>query len=138
MYSDFERLLSDKGMKVADVVKATGVSYSAFSDWKSGRSTPKYERMKKVADFLGVSVSFLLRTSEDSEEGQSVFEQITTLRQTLDTYYGSPEVIEVAQQMKDNSELRMLFDAAKDATPEDLMAARQILLLLKRKGKNAD
>ena len=39
----------------------------------------------------------------------------------------------MAQKIFDNKELRMLFDAAQDAAPEDLETVHSMLLALKRK-----
>ena len=41
------------------VAKATGINRSTFSDWKSGRSVPKYEKIKKIAEYFGCSPEFL-------------------------------------------------------------------------------
>lgn len=59
MYKIFLDLINSKGIKTSDVVRATGVPASAFSDWKSGRSKPGVERLQKIADFLGVSSEYL-------------------------------------------------------------------------------
>lgn len=143
MYSDFERILSERGLKVIDVRKATGVSSSTFTDWKAGRYTPKFDKMKKIADFLGVSVSVLSGDGSSKEAERQVMESdinhhIAALRAQLDTYYADSDAVEVAQAMKGNAEMRLLFDAAKDASPEDLKTVRDMLLLLKQRGKNAD
>lgn len=60
MYEIFQKLLKNTGLKTADVVKATGISASTFTDWKMGRSTPKQDKMQKVADFFGVSLNYLM------------------------------------------------------------------------------
>lgn len=59
MYEIFEQLLKEKNLTAYKVHKATGVAQSSLSDWKNGKSKPKYESMKKIADFLGVSVDYL-------------------------------------------------------------------------------
>ena len=54
-------------------------------------------------------------------------------------YYLNDETAKMAQEIFDNKELRMLFDAARDAAPEDLEAAHTMILALKRKErKNID
>ena len=70
-YRIFEGLLQMHNLTVYKVSKATGIAQSTFSDWKSGRSTPKSDKLKKLADFFGVSVSYLLGGDED-ESGSSV------------------------------------------------------------------
>lgn len=66
MYEIYCKLRDDQGLKDADVVKATGITKSTFSDWKSGRSKPKQDKLQKIADFLGVSVDYLM-TGEEKE-----------------------------------------------------------------------
>ena len=48
-------------------------------------------------------------------------------------YYINDETASIAQEIFENKELRLLFDAAKDAQPEDLQTVHQMLLALKRK-----
>lgn len=66
MYEIFEQLLQKYGVSAYKVSKATGVTQSTLSDWKRGRSTPKSENMKKLADYFGVSIDYLM-TGEESE-----------------------------------------------------------------------
>lgn len=147
MYSIFEQLLHERGLRMADVSKATGISYSSFTDWKAGRSRPKYERMKLIADFFGVSVDYLLTGDESKRVPKGTVYQTSFTEEELNKaimtavrnqYYEDIETVALAQAMKDNSEMRLLFDAAKDASPEDLKTVRDMLLLLKKRGKNAD
>lgn len=65
MYSKFLKLLEQNQLKVADVVKGTGVPYSTFTDWKAGRYSPKLEKIKKIADFFHVSMNYFY---EDESE----------------------------------------------------------------------
>lgn len=39
-----------------------GLSRSVFSDWKSGKSMPKTDKLLKIAEFFGVSVDYFLIT----------------------------------------------------------------------------
>lgn len=64
MYEIYCKLRDDQGLKDADVVKATGITKSTFSDWKSGRSKLKQDKLQKIADFLGVSVDYLMTGEE--------------------------------------------------------------------------
>ena len=66
-YRIFESLLKMHNMTVYKVSKATGIAQSTFSDWKSGRSTPKADKLKKIADFFGVSVSYMLDGDLDGD-----------------------------------------------------------------------
>lgn len=59
MYEIYCKLRDEKGLKDADVSKATGIPQSTFSEWKKGRSKPKGEKLQKIADFFEVSVDYL-------------------------------------------------------------------------------
>lgn len=68
MYEIFEQLLQKYGVSAYKVSKATGVTQSTLSDWKRGRSTPKSENMKKLADYFGVSIDYLMTGKEESQK----------------------------------------------------------------------
>ena len=54
-------------------------------------------------------------------------------------YYFNKETAKAAQEIFENKELRMLFDATRDADPEDLKALHSMALALKRKERgNSD
>ena len=60
MYEIYCKLRDAKGLKDADVAKATGITKSTFSDWKNGRSKPKAEKLAILADYFGVSIEYFL------------------------------------------------------------------------------
>lgn len=66
MYEIFEQLLQKYGVSAYKVAKETGVTQSTLSDWKRGRSTPKSENMKKLADYFGVSIDYLMTGKEET------------------------------------------------------------------------
>lgn len=66
MYEIYCKLRDMKKCKDSDVAKATGITKSTFSDWKSGRSEPKREKMQKIADYFNVTVEYLM-TGESKE-----------------------------------------------------------------------
>lgn len=68
MYEIFEQLLQKYGVSAYKVAKETGVTQSTLSDWKRGRSTPKSENMKKLADYFGVSIDYLMTGKEKGEK----------------------------------------------------------------------
>lgn len=64
MYEIYQRLLDEKGLKNADVARATGISNMTLSDWKRGKTRPKADKIEKIASFLGVTVDYLVRGEE--------------------------------------------------------------------------
>lgn len=72
MYEIFAELLKEKGLKAADVTRATGVSSTVFSEWKKGKSKPGTEKLIKIANFLGVSIEYL--TTGSSQVSNNEYE----------------------------------------------------------------
>jgi len=60
MYEIFEQLLKKRKITPYRVSKETGVPQSTLSDWKRGRSVPKTEKLQKIANYLGVTLDYLL------------------------------------------------------------------------------
>lgn len=60
MYTKFQKLMQEKHVKAADVARATGISTSTLSDWKVGKSKPKLDKLVKIANYFGVSVSYFI------------------------------------------------------------------------------
>ena len=79
--------------------------------------------MQKIADYFNVSVDYLM-TGEEREDKKK--------------YYLNDETAAMAHSIFESKELRMLFDAAQDADPEDLDAVYQMLLALKRKERGGN
>jgi len=67
MYEIFVELLQKYGTTPYKVSKETGVSQSTLSDWKRGKSTPKPDKLQKIADYFGISLIYLMTGKEDSE-----------------------------------------------------------------------
>ncbi len=72
MYEIFEQLLQKNNVTAYKVSKETGVTQSTLSDWKRGRSTPKSDNMKKIADYFGVTVDYLMTGKKELEKNDIV------------------------------------------------------------------
>ena len=120
MYENFDKLLKDFGVTRYQVSKATGVPQSSLSDWSKGKSKPKYENMKKLADYFGVSVDYLLGNSNEKEKPAATEDD---------------ELNEYLEELKTRPEMRMLFSLAKGATKQDVEQAVAIVeALFKARG----
>ena len=60
MYEIYQKLLDINGVKSADVARATGISNMTFSDWKKGKSTPKMDKIEKIAKYFGVTTDYMM------------------------------------------------------------------------------
>lgn len=60
MYDKFAALLEKSNKTAYRVAADTGLSASVFSDWKSGKSKPKADKLKILADYFNVSIEYFL------------------------------------------------------------------------------
>lgn len=122
MYEIFEQLLHSYGISAYKFCKETGISQSTISTWKSKKNLISGEIAKKIADYFGITVDYLM-TGEEKEG---------------DKYYLNDDTAAMAQKLFENKDLKVLFDAAQDATPEDLKTTYDMLMALKRKERGDD
>ena len=66
IYERIESLRKSKGLSQGKLEKQLGFSNGSISKWKN--STPKVERLQKLADFFGVSVEYLMTGEEDEQK----------------------------------------------------------------------
>lgn len=67
MYEIFEKLLSERGITAYRVAKETGVTTATLTSWKQGKYVPKAEKLQKIADYLNVSVDYLMTGKEPNQ-----------------------------------------------------------------------
>lgn len=65
MYKKYVQLRNEKGVTDYKVSVDTGITKSTFSDWKNGRSNPKIDKLKILAEYFGVSIEYFL---DDTKE----------------------------------------------------------------------
>ena len=105
MYEKFEQLLKSRGVSAYRVSKETGINQQTFSKWKKGISSPKTDKLQKIADYFGVSVDYLIGSSHsDDTEFQDYLEELRT-----------------------RPEMKMLFSVTKNASKEDVEKAVKII-----------
>ena len=60
MYEKFEMLLSKNNKTAYQVSKDTGIAQACLSDWKTGRSQPKVDKLHILAKYFGVTIEYFL------------------------------------------------------------------------------
>ncbi|EEG48287.1 DNA-binding helix-turn-helix protein [Blautia hydrogenotrophica DSM 10507] len=60
LYEKFAELLEKTNKTAYQVSKDTGIGENIFSYWKAGRSKPKVDKLKILADYFGVSIEYFL------------------------------------------------------------------------------
>lgn len=111
---DYVRLLcKERNISVSRLEKDLGFA-NGYLNPKKLKKIP-YDRAVMIADYLKGDINKILGANVETE------------------YYINPETAAIAQDIFENKELRLLFDAARDADPEDLETVHSMLLALKRK-----
>ena len=55
-YSNFERILNEKGITPYRIATDLGFSPMLLSDWKQGKSKPKYDTMVAIVNYLDADI----------------------------------------------------------------------------------
>lgn len=111
------KYLSLCGMSQNELAQKMGVSTSTVSNWVNGINAPRMGKVDRICEILGISRSQLI-TDKPTKEAE---------------YYLNPETKQIAQDIYEDKELRLLFSAARNASPEDLKALHSMLKALKAK-----
>lgn len=59
VWERIESLIKRENISAYKLGKDTGISTASLTDWKKGRSSPKLDKLKMIADYFGVSVYYL-------------------------------------------------------------------------------
>lgn len=65
MYSIFSEILQKMGITPYRLCKDTGISQSTLTNWKNGNYVPKIDKLRKIADYLGVSLEYLMGSGDE-------------------------------------------------------------------------
>jgi transcriptional regulator with XRE-family HTH domain len=99
-----KKLREEKGLKKSDVAKALNMPYTTYNNYETDTNDVGSETLRILANYFGVAIDYLLENQTEQSQG----------------YYLDPETARIAQEMFDNPNMRILFDASRKATPEDL------------------
>lgn len=111
-YERYERIRKNVGLSNADVSRGTGVADTTISAWKKGTYTPKADKIQKIADYLGVPLSVLMGEDEPK-------------------YYLNEETARIAQEIFEDPNQRILFDASRDLQPDEVLLLAEIAKKMK-------
>ena len=96
------------------MVRDLEITASTVSDWANGKKYPRVDKMQMLADYFGILKSDLTEEHQESELTEDI------------------ELQEYLEELKNRSEMRMLFSLAKGATKEDVMQAVKIIEALQK------
>lgn len=114
------------GLTQEELATKLGLQKSAIAKYENGRvENIKRSVIQKMAEILECSPAYLMGWDESAADQQT-------------PYYYDEETAKAAQEIFENKELRMLFDATRDADAEDLRALHSMALALKRKERGSN
>lgn len=93
----------DAGLTQEQLGEMVGLQKSAIAKYENGKTeNMKRSVIQKMAEVLGVSPSYLMGFEDDAP------------------YYIDPAAAELAQEIANRDDLRILFDATRDISKEDM------------------
>lgn len=108
-------LRKQRNLSQQQLAEKLGISNSTISMYERGEREPDFEMLELIGDYFNVDVNYLLGKEQGS------------------TYYLDPEVAELAKALFERPEMRVLFDASRNATTEDVQMAAELLDRLSKK-----
>lgn len=123
MYSNLEILIKEKGITASRLAKELKFSPTTLYDWRDGRSAPKADKLQLIADYFGVSVDWLIGNSDERNPA------------IKNGYYNDPETAALAEKLRTNSDMKMLFDASEDLPAEDMQLIYDMVKRLRDREK---
>ena len=126
-YDRIFEIMKEKELTAYRVSKDTGISQASLADWRKGRSKPKIDKLQKLSEYFGVSISYLTGESNEIDDTQQM--------QAQNGYYVDKETAQYAEMLRTRPGARLLFSAAKDISKEDMQKAVEYIEFLKSKNK---
>lgn len=114
---NLSNLLARNKKTQADLVSDLKLNKSTVSTWANGTKMPRMNKIEQLANYFGVEKSDLIEDKSDTNE----------------QYYNDSSVSEYAQAIKDNPDLRILFDASKDMSKDDIDFVVDLIDKLKKR-----
>lgn len=108
--------LAINGYNQADLARHMHVSTATTAKWCTGQTMPRIDKIQSICNWLGLDKSDLL--DEQAADPDA-------------TYYLDSETRKLAQELFENPDLRLLFDAARGVRPENLQLAAEMLKRMK-------
>ena len=124
LYETIKELCKAKGVSVSKMCLDLGMSKSIMSNLHTGRKeTLSMPTLKKIADYLGVSVSVFF-DEEQKEEGEKKEE--------------SEEMAELLQILRDKPETKSVLKNMKNMTPQQIKNMDVWIASMSGSDNNAD
>lgn len=116
LYEHYKKIRDLRGLTDAAVAKQAGIGRSTFSDWKSGRSAPKQEKLNKIAAVLSVAPDYFITGNETATSKQPFSEiQIDFTDPIIYSIIENMEKMNPVQLSRLERYVRLLMEAEEEA-----------------------
>ncbi len=106
------------GFTQEEVEKRTNINKKTISNWENGVSRPDVDSITVLCKLYDVNPNEIFEWETNNDNN---------------SYYINSDAAELAQEMFDRPEMRVLFDASRKATKEDIEQVAEILKKLSGK-----
>jgi len=118
MAKNIKHYMDVNGKSRNDICEALGFSYSTFTDWINANSYPRIDKIEMMANYFNIKKSCLVENKGEEQEQH---------------YYLNEETRQIAQEIFENENMRLLFDTVRDISPGRLKAYVDFMQALKDK-----
>lgn len=110
-------LLAEKGISKRDFYRDCGITSASYSLWNTGKTTPRMKNLEVIANYLETTTDYLLT-------GLGEKEKAPTQEGERDhaIYHVDEELKDYLDELRNRSEMRMLFSVAKNANKQKIEA----------------
>ena len=126
------------GLTQTELAQRLGLtSKAAISTVENNKEDMTTERIRKYAAALDTTPQYLMgwidRPDRPTKRNQPLIIDATPMIESMveNVPYYEDDTAEIAQEIFENKDLHVLFDAARDSKPEDLQMAADLLKRLK-------
>lgn len=111
MAKNIKKYMDLKGVNQTEMCNALGFKFMTLSDWLHAKTYPRIDKIEMMANYFGISKSDLVEDHSDDEQH----------------YYLDDDAREMAEFMHKNPNYKVLFDAVRNVSAEDIEFVRQMI-----------
>lgn len=116
---NIKKIREQYGLTQAELGEIAGVSDKAVSTWENGTAEPRMGAIQKIAEHFGITKGSIV--DDDQNNGQN------------EGYYFDDEAAELAQEIYEDPELRVLLKAKRDLSKDDMEVIVNMIKALQAK-----
>ena len=118
-----KKLRTERGLSQEQLAEELGISKSTVAMWETGERYPGNFLYEQIADYFNVDMDYLygrtnIRKAYHFDVDGNEYVNVNQVKEC--GYYFDEETKTIAQEIFNNKDLRILFDASRKAKPKYL------------------